>query len=343
MMKFSLRRIAAAGLAALCMLSAASCASKSKPLYDFDLSEYVTVPAYKGVEVSLTKAGENVDSAINTLLTNKATSEDITDRPAEMGDTVNIDFTGTIDGELFDGGTGANYNLELGSGAFIDGFEEALVGHSAGEEQFLIHATFPEEYPANPDLAGKEAGFTVKINSIKRVTKPEFTDEFCAANTDYATVEEYRAAKLTDAKKTLAWESVVNGTVIKKYPDEYVKLYYNNMLAYYESYASAYGYSDVKSFLVNTFKTSIDNALAYLAEYAKSQCRQEMILLSIARAEGMTISDKDYKSRVDSYAAEIGYSDAKQAENTVGRETLELNMLMDDVGDMILANIVEVQ
>ncbi|MDF4196406.1 trigger factor, partial [Bacillus amyloliquefaciens] len=121
------------------------------------------------------------------------------DEPAEQGDTVVIDFEGKINGEAFDGGKGENHSLELGSGQFIPGFEDQLVGHKAGEE-VAVTVTFPEDYQAK-DLACKEAVFDTKIHEVKTKELPELDDEFAKdVDEDVATLEELKA-KIKDRLK----------------------------------------------------------------------------------------------------------------------------------------------
>ena len=151
----------------------------------------VTLGEYKGIEVVM-ESTDVTDAEIQVRLDNfvasNATVEEITDRTdVQDGDVANIDYVGKIDGEAFDGGSAEGTDLTIGSGTFIDGFEEQLVGATVGET-IDINVTFPENYTSK-DLAGKEATFTVTINSIGKSVTPELTDELVAANTDYATVD----------------------------------------------------------------------------------------------------------------------------------------------------------
>jgi len=335
------KKILALALAAGTVFALPGCASQSlDTLYDdVDLSAAITLAAYKGVEVSAAEAEEQVESAIASILSNLSTTSDITDRAVQDGDTVNIDYVGYMDGTAFDGGTDAGFDLVIGSDTFIDGFEDGIIGHNI-DETFDVVCTFPDPYQNNPDLAGKEATFSVKVNRIKTTVTPEFTDAVCAENTEYATVAEYREATLTEAKKNLAWAEVYENTAVNTYPDSYVKEYYSHMLEYYTNMATAYGYTSVEEFMKSYMGTSIDEALAYIAEYAKSQCKQEMILLSIASAEGLTISDEAYDNRAESCAAAAGYASIDEAEEYAGRLALELNMLMEDVINLIYTNAV---
>mgnify|MGYP000361561996 FL=1 len=120
----------------------------------------------------------DVEDSINSTLQTKSTQNDITDRPAQEGDVVTIDYEGKKDGVAFDGGTAQDQQLELGSGSFIDGFEDGIVGHNIGET-FDLNLTFPEDYKSE-DLAGQAVVFTVTLDKISEVIVPELTDELVA-------------------------------------------------------------------------------------------------------------------------------------------------------------------
>jgi trigger factor len=166
---------------------------------------------------------EEIDEAIKADLTNFAEQTDVTDRGAEYGDTLNINFKGFESGVAFEGGTAENYEMVLGQAGFIEGFEEQLVGHKVGDE-FTIDVVFPEDYSEN--LAGKPAQFEIKMNSIKANNYPELTDEFVKTNFFCETVEDYRTQKknelvaskaleVDNARKSLAYNTVYTNATIK--------------------------------------------------------------------------------------------------------------------------------
>ena len=157
----------------------------------------IKISKYKGLEIEKVEAVEVTDAAVEESIKSDleilATETEVTDRPAQMGDVTTIDFLGKHDGVAFAGGEGKDYELELGSGAFIDGFEEGIVGHSIGET-FDLNLTFPDPYTRNPDLAGEEVVFTVTLKAIKGKNVPELTDDILSEiGTSATTVEEYKA------------------------------------------------------------------------------------------------------------------------------------------------------
>ena len=189
------KRVIAVLTAVLMTASLAGCGSGKLS------NDYVTVNKYKGLEVTEVAKNEvsddSVEQEIQSRLEAAATEQDVTDRAAQSGDWVNIDYTGTLDGVAFDGGTATGYDLELGSGSFIgasgdyQGFEDQIVGHNTGEE-FDITVQFPENYQSS-DLAGKPANFHIVLNKIYQKVTPELTDEWVANNSESSkTVDEYK-------------------------------------------------------------------------------------------------------------------------------------------------------
>ena len=261
-------------------------------LVDF---ENIQVPAE---EVAAT--AEEVEAEITSVLdSNKELSEDATLEIAN-GDTVNIDYVGTIDGVEFEGGNsnGAGYDLTIGSGSFVDDFEQQLIGHKPGEE-VTVEVTFPEDY-SGADVAGKDASFAVTIHGI--MVTPELTDEFVAANfaeTDgVSTVDEYRAMLENNfyeehLEEYLTNYIVENSTVntypnkyvdamkaVTKYDDEYMMQYYNQMFSSYgmESYSNVWDtrgeeITDELSYekeLTQRAKDTVKAAIVYQAIYEKA-------------------------------------------------------------------------
>ena len=198
-----------------------------------NLEDYVTLGEYQNLtaeeEPKSEVTEEDVDSYIERQLINNYDPVEVTeDRAVQENDTVNIDYTGYLDGEAFDGGSAQGQDLLIGSGSFIDGFEDGLIGHKKGETVSL-DLTFPEDYSPNPDLAGQAVVFEVTINSISEPAA--LTDEWAAANTDYGTAEEYRNAQKeslvqqTDNEyesqvKSDLFQQVTENSEIKDYPEE---------------------------------------------------------------------------------------------------------------------------
>lgn len=160
----------------------------------------VELGQYKGIEINKVEynvTDQDVNERLESIRQQNARWISVEDRPVQDGDLLTIDYKGYVDGEAFEGGTAENHSLEIGSGMFIPGFEEQLIGMSVGEER-EIQVTFPEEYHAQ-DLKGKEATFTVKVHEIKEKELPELDDEFIKDISEFDTIDEYKA----DLRKTM--------------------------------------------------------------------------------------------------------------------------------------------
>lgn len=341
------------------MLFAAGC-SKSEAT---DYSKYVELGEYKGIEVTMDSTevtDEEVTTQIETTLTNAATEEEVTDRAVEDGDIVNIDYVGKVDGEEFDGGSAEAYDLTIGSGTFIDDFEEQLIGANIGDV-VEVNATFPEEYSQNEDLAGKEAVFTVTINSIKESVVPKLTNKWVKEYTaddevQYTTVEEYKEAVKADLKaqkeETAATNktadvltAIVENSTISGYPEDEIDAYIADMKAYYESYASMFGY-DFETFLSGMFGMTEEQFNEEANTLAKETIARQMVCKLIAEAEGMTVSDEEYQAGLEQYAIDYS-SESKEYtpesfEEEYGKDVVTENILLQKVLDFITESAVEV-
>ena len=243
-------------------------------------NDYVTITKYKGVEIDKVDADavsdNDVEAQINSVLQSKSTTTEVTDRAAQTGDTVTIDYEGKKDGVAFDGGTANNYELTIGSGTFIDGFEDGIIGMKKGQTKDL-DLTFPEEY-SSEELAGQEVVFKVTLQSFKRA--PELTDDWAAKNTDCKTAEDYKKeirktleeeAK-TSAQNTLretAWNTVLSASEVKEYPQDDLDTAKTEFKTLYENYAKQ-GDMTLEDF-VKAQGISMDDFEAQCQQYAQAK------------------------------------------------------------------------
>lgn len=309
--------------------------------YDFDITEYLTLGTYSGIEVSLSERETELEQKINTLLEENSTENEITDRSVKNGDIANIDYTGTLNGEAFAGGSSTNYNLEIGSGSFIDGFEEGIIGKNIGDI-FDIKTVFPDDYADNESLAGQEVNFNIKVNSIKEIIIPELNDDFIKEFTDYETIDEYKTETRKVLKENYIWNKVIENSVIISYPKKYVEKYYNNMIDNYTSYAVQYNYT-LEQFLSQSTGQTIEDFLKEAAEYAKSQVKQEMLMYSIARTENISIDNNEYKDKSIEFAEKFGFKTVPEMEKAYTKETVRTNMLMEKVMNYVVGLSVEIE
>ncbi len=276
---------------------------------------------YNGIEVEAVLApvtDEEINGEIESVRRRNAREIEVTDRAAAMGDIANIDYEGFVDGVAFDGGKDAGHKLTLGSGQFIPGFEEGVVGHNAGEE-FDVNVTFPTEYHA-AELAGKEALFKVKLNSIIFEELPELDDDFAVEVSEFNTFAEYRAdvaAKIEKRHQTNAdrevEEKVQNALADKvsaEIPAAMVDREVEAMVRDGESRMQMQG-MDFKTYL-QYFGMDLDSYKEQVRPAAITRVKTELALEKIAEIEKIEISEEDieaeYKQISTDYNVELDYA-----------------------------------
>lgn len=291
----------------------------------------VEVKNYKGLEIEKveTKIGDEVVQAeLERVQKSQARMEAVTDRAAENGDTVIIDFKGSIDGTEFKGGSGENFELKLGSGQFIPGFEDQLVGKEAGAE-VNVEVTFPEEYHAE-DLAGKPAVFETKIHEIKTEILPEIDDEFASDVSDFETLDEYKAdlaVKLQEkaddrdasVMKDRALEALYNANEIEA-PAAMVRNELDNMMADMEQQM---GYQGIT---MQQYMQWVGKTAAELKEEAKPEAvkriNTRILLKNIIRMENIEATEEEVANEVAEFAKQYGQT-AEHVIEQVGKENLK--------------------
>jgi len=312
--------------------------------------DYVTIDdeEYRNltVEASPVEAvtDEEVEETIQSYIEMYGYYEDITEGTVQEGDLVNIDFVGKKDGEAFDGGSAEGYELEIGSGTFIDGFEEGLIGVEVGSTVDL-NLTFPEDY-GSEELAGQDVVFTVTVNSIEVLS--ELTDEVAADLSDgeSETADEYRAqvrAELEESNEQ-ARQTEVDYAIMDKlqelypiteYPQEMLDYMAGSLRQTYEQYAAMYGmeFADFCTAYFGIDEAAFDEEAM---ESAKASVAQELLLKAVAEKEGLDeITDEDYEQCCADYAEMYGYEDAAALQDTFEEETIRISIIMDRAIDFL--------
>ncbi len=320
------------------MVLAAGCGSAGK----------VTVGEYKGL--ALTSVSQaTVDADIAEMLEYYSELVEV-DRAAQEGDTVNINYVGLKDGAAFDGGTDdseAGTDLVLGSGSFIDGFEDGLVGAVAGEKRDL-NLTFPEGYP-NADLAGQAVVFQVTVNAVKEIKIPELTDEFIAEKfPTYTTAEEYKEARReylnTETYYEQATKQIMASSEVEKYNEDEVEKEKQALIDEYTAYASYYG----SRYGLDT-ETSIRYVLGFqskeafeeeMGKFAYEVVKNAMIIKEIAKIENIELTDEIYNSMAEEYAAAYEYDDVEDFVKALGEDMVREAFLTKIVMDFVIENAV---
>lgn len=309
-----------------------------------DVSKYVTIGEYKGLTLDNTVevvTDDAVEGRLEQELQNKA--EEVTDGSVQNGDVVTINYVGTKDGVAFDGGTANNYELTIGSGTFIDGFEDGIIGMKKGETKDL-DLTFPEDY-ASSDLAGQEVTFKVTLQSFKRA--PELTDEWAAKNTDCKTADDYKkeirktleSEAKTNARNTLretAWNTVLSSSEVKEYPQEDLDTAKTEFKTLYENYAKQ-GDMTLEDF-VKAQGISMDDFEEQSNQYAEYKVKQNLIVQGIMDAENMTLEDEKSLSIQDELIKAYDAKDLAALVDQYGQVAVDESIGLLRVEDFILDN-----
>jgi len=304
----------------------------------------VTLGEYKGLEVEIDKqqvTDAMIDAEINRDVDKASRTVDVEDRPVENGDIVNLDYAGSIDGVAFDGGTAQGQTLTIGSGNFIPGFEEQMIGMKIGEEKDL-NVTFPAEYHSS-EVAGKDAVFHVKVNGIQKVEKPELDDDFAADVSDFDTFAEYKAdvvRRLTErveknnenaAKNALVEKAVENAQV--DIPRAMIESQSDYMIREMEMNASYQG-------------IRLDDYLKYMGmtrEALKAQnepeavrrVKNELVIDAIRKAEGIEPTEEDIEKQIREQAERYGQDvedfrrDLTEAQKEYLKDDAAISLVLD--------------
>ena len=285
---------------------------------DIIVKPTLTVDGYKGFEIekkSTEVTDELVYEEIEKVRDRNSRMVTVEDRAAEIGDTVVFDFEGFTDGVPFEGGKAENYSLALGSGNFIPGFEEQLVGHSTGEE-FSINVTFPEEYQAE-ELKGKDAEFKINLHEIKTKELPEVDDEFVKDVSDKETLDEYKVQLRAEIAKRLADEAEkdvdnqISEKLIALATDEIPEAMYDNqasdMVRDFDMRLRSQG-MDLNTYM-QYMGTDVNGLKAMYKDEAEKRVKLRLVLEAIAAQENIEVTeevlDAEYGKMAEAYKMDV--------------------------------------
>ena len=277
----------------------------------------VKIGSYKGMKIkefAYTVKDADVDKEMERLLDRNSRKVPVTDRPAQNGDVVNIDFVGTVDGVKFDGGEAEKFDLTLGSGQFIPGFEEQVVGMNAGEKKD-VSVKFPENYQAE-ELKGKDAVFAVTLNSIQGKELPDLTDAFIKDATGSETIEEYkektkeRLQKQADKNSLDATENsildAVSATAEAEIPDAMIEREIDNLVQKFE-YQLMYQGLKLQDYL-DFIKVPLAEFRKNYEEQAKKNVLNQLVISQIIKEEKIEATDEEVEEKVAEQAASVDKS-----------------------------------
>lgn len=347
--------IAAAMCIVLTAVIASGCAGTKKvgKTEKIDYDKCVTLGDYKNITLETSQIDSQTKLQIDQVLQSNATYDKITKGKVAEGDTVNIYYVGKMDGTAFEGGSltaedhPEGYDLTIGNGQFIPGFEDALIGKKIGET-CDINLTFPESYPNNPDLAGKPAVFTVTINSKRGEEHiPELTDDFVKEKiSETDTAESYQKSVRESALEEQAWSYVFDASKINEYPEEKLKELKNRMSKSITFYLSQQGVS-MEQYL-EAQKMSQEDYDKQMEESAQKSLGDMLIYEAIAKKENITVTDEEYQEDLKTVMENNNLEDEKAADEmfqsyygTNAKEILMDDLLSNKVKEYLAGNVTE--
>ena len=314
----------------LCMgLTVMTGCSKDEPLpndYEgMDFTSYITLPDYNTYTVDepspekVTDA--DVEAKIESFLTGFAKNEEVKEGTVAKGDNLIVSYKGTLaDGTTQDGMNTEETTLgPVGSAGYIDGFEDGLIGAAVGET-VTLDLQFPDPYPNNTELSGKDVTFEVTVKSKVVKVLPELTDDFIKENTDYKTVDAYRAALREELEaeamdealynlKNELYADIYDETEVIAYPEGFVDSAKEKIQANYDEIAESYGYTSWDDFRDDYFRMDQAEYEENLKLYAESTVKSELVIYAVAEKEGVVLTEKEYEAELKALLTEAGFAD----------------------------------
>lgn len=308
-----------------------------------DLEQYVKLAEYKGISLDKVVSVISEDDLAAQIDENLMNAAEEISGGAEMGDLVTINFVGTKDGEAFDGGTANNYDLTLGAGGMIPGFEDGIVGMKKGETKDL-NLTFPEDYHEE-SFAGEDVVFKITCQKVRR--KAELTDEWAAKQGDYKTADDYRAGvkaqmeenaqKAADEElKNKAWLQVVDASEVLEYPQEDIdkqKKEYKKITQRFADQAEM----ELEEF-VESQNMTMEQFEASMQQYAELIVKQDLVIQAILDAENISLNDEECLAIQDELIKNSGSKDLAEMIDKYGQEGVDEAIGLLRVEDFILKN-----
>lgn len=331
--------------------------NKQSKEYNYDLSKYVKVGNYKGLEYTSQKASvtdEEVDVEIQRRLQKAAKTDNSKTGKVENGDTINISFVGKIDGKEFEGGSSESTDITVGTTQMIDGFVEGLIGKNVGDS-VTLNLKFPDDY-GKTDLQGKAVEFKVTINSKKKISVPKLNKEFVKKNSKFTTVKEYKEGvkkellnqkqkSIDSTVKQELWSRIIDKSKAKKYPEKELNeamSQANKLEESYKAQAQNYG-MEWETYLKTVMRTDKKGFEKLKQEYAKNIVFNRMVMYSIARSENISLSNREYKKEILKILEDNGYDEesfkkafGKDIETYADEQNWRQKILFDKVLDKVM-------
>lgn len=314
----------------------------------------VKLGQYKGVEVEKASAEaseEDINAELQKVQEQNSRMIDVDDRAVEQGDTVTLDFEGFVDGEAFEGGKGEDYELVIGSGSFIPGFEDQLVGAELNVEK-EVNVTFPEEYHAK-ELAGKPAVFKCTVKAVKVKELPVLDDEFASDVSDYDTLEEYKESlkkdilkKKEEAAKTAKENEAVDKAVENaemELPEAMVQTQAENMVEDFAQRIQGQGLT-MEQYMQYTGLTP-DRMAEQMKPQAVKRIQTRLVLEEIVKAENIQVSDEEVEAELQKMAEmyKMELDKLKEYMGEEEKESMKKDLAVQKAVDLLVENAIEVE
>ena len=342
---------------------------------DFETyKQYVNLGEYKGVEVEVDRSAlditqDQVTAYIDNIRSSKGENTEVTTGTTKLGDKIKLDYSGTLNGVAFSGGTATDVEYTIGSGRFIEDLDKGLAGLEVGRE-YDIPCHFDDSY-SNSDLAGKDVNFNVKVNAIVTTTLPEYNDDFVKTivatglyDTQAQTTDEFTkyveqtlkdsAQQSFDSNKYSAvWDKINETTTVSGYPEDEIadlkQTINDNVKSEYSYYGTYYsGIDSFESYLKNVYGFADEAAFnEYADQYARNYLKEKMILTLIGEKESVTISDDEINEYGELIASQNNYDSYQSMLDSLGQKSDDVKLevgyavLADKVSDILLNNAVE--
>ncbi len=327
-------------------------APKYEPMDFFkeDVSKYITLGQYKGLEVEVQQtemSEDEINHQIVLALVKAGKFEKVTEGTLKEGEVFNFNYVGYLEGVPFEGGTASGQSAYILDGVFylldgttfIEGFAEGMLGGNAGE-WFAIKTKFPDPYPNNKDLAGKEIIFDVKINYIAKTVEP--TDEIIKEITknQYTSLESYKNYfndGINQTNLSLVWSKIAENATVVEIPQQQLDYVYNSFVEEVNSLSAYSQYYFGK-------QMSFDEVLTYLGfkntdelkEYAKETIKADLVVYAVMQAENLEITDEEYRLLLDELVSESGKTESEVLVQYGGEEGIKQTMLFDEVDKLVM-------
>ncbi len=342
---------------------------------DFETyKQYVNLGEYKGVEVEVDRSAldvtqDQVTAYIDNIRSSKGENTEVTTGTTKLGDKIKLDYSGTLNGVTFSGGTATDVEYTIGSGRFIEDLDKGLAGLEVGRE-YDIPCHFDDSY-SNSDLAGKDVNFNVKVNAIVTTTLPEYNDDFVKTivatgsyDTQAQTTDEFTkyveqtlkdsAQQSFDSNKYSAvWDKINETTTVSGYPEDEIadlkQTINDNVKSEYSYYGTYYsGIDSFESYLKNVYGFADEAAFnEYADQYARNYLKEKMILTLIGEKESVTVSDDEINEYGELIASQNNYDSYQSMLDSLGQKSDDVKLevgyavLADKVSDILLNNAVE--